>query len=133
MFQFRLVCGAIVLTALASLEAAPAAAQLVPQPWVSVGAQSDDVTLSAGIRALNLGLEVGKGPADSVGVDVMTFFNVPLAPGQLSPYVGVGYYSDDEGVAVSGGVQVNPSERLVLGVGYHSIRGVNGQIGFRLF
>ena len=121
------------ITLVASLILLPiekAAAQLIPQPWVSVGSRNDETTFSAGARALNLGVELGLGTEDSTGVDALAFVNLPLID-QISPYVGVGIYSEDQGVAVSGGVQVNPTDNLVLGVGYHSIRGVNGQVGLR--
>ncbi|PLZ83993.1 hypothetical protein CBP16_02445, partial [Fischerella thermalis WC217] len=45
-------------------------AQLVPQPWVSVGSKDGDVTYSVGARALNWGAELGIGPDSATGVDV---------------------------------------------------------------
>ncbi len=36
-----------------------------------------------------------------------------------------------EDIAVSGGVQVGAADNLFLGVGYNSVRGVNGQVGIR--
>ncbi|WP_017316513.1 hypothetical protein [Mastigocladopsis repens] len=102
-------------------------AQIVPQPWVSVGSQEGDVTYSVGARALNLGAELGFGPDGSTGVDVLKFISLPV----VSPYVGLGYYSADKGVAFSGGVQVGATDNLFVGVGYNSIRGVNGQLGVR--
>jgi opacity protein-like surface antigen len=107
-----------------------AVAQLIPQPWVSVGSRNSETTFSVGARALNFGVELGRGTEDSTGVDALAFVNLPLID-QVSPYVGLGVYSEDQGVAVSGGVQLNPTDRLILGAGYHSIRGVNGQVGFR--
>lgn len=101
--------------------------QLVPQPWVSVGAKDGDVTYSVGARAFNLGIELGSGPDGATGVDVLKFISVPV----ISPYVGVGLYSADRGFAYSGGVQVGASDNLTLGVGYNSVRGVNGQVGIR--
>ncbi|NJL36060.1 MAG: hypothetical protein HC840_07400 [Leptolyngbyaceae cyanobacterium RM2_2_4] len=120
-------------TLVASLVLIPtgkAAAQLIPQPWVSVGSRNDETTFSVGARALNFGVELGLGTEDSTGVDALAFVNLPLVD-QVSPYVGLGIYSEDQGVAVSGGVQINPTDNLILGAGYHSIRGVNGQVGFR--
>ncbi|NEO32901.1 MAG: hypothetical protein F6K36_21245 [Symploca sp. SIO3C6] len=105
-------------------------AQLLPQPWVSVGGREGETTFSAGVRAFNLGVEFGWGTDDSTGIDGLVFFNLPFL-NQISPYLGLGFYSEDEGVAVSGGVQLNPGNNLVIGVGYHSIRGLNGQVGFR--
>jgi ABC-type hemin transport system substrate-binding protein len=39
-----------------------ASAQLIPQPWVSVGGKDGDITYAVGARALNFGVEVGTGP-----------------------------------------------------------------------
>ncbi|ALF54504.1 hypothetical protein ACX27_19310 [Nostoc piscinale CENA21] len=104
-----------------------ASAQLVPQPWVSVGSKEGDVTYAVGARALNLGVEVGNGPDGATGVDVLKFINLPV----ISPYVGVGLYSQDKGVAVSGGVQVGATKNVFVGAGYNSVRGLNGQLGIR--
>ncbi|WP_211178342.1 MULTISPECIES: hypothetical protein [Brasilonema] len=102
-------------------------AQIVPQPWVSVGSQDGDVTYSVGARALNLGAELGFGPDGSTGVDILKFISLPV----ISPYVGLGYYSADKGVAFSGGVQVSATDKVFVGVGYNSVRGINGQLGIR--
>ncbi|MBD2120319.1 hypothetical protein H6F68_05260 [Trichocoleus sp. FACHB-262] len=105
----------------------PAASQLVPRPWVSVGVKDDDPTFSIGAKAVGLGVELGTGPGGATGVDVLKFVNLPV----VSPYVGLGLYSEDKGVAYSGGVQVDASDNLFVGVGYNSVRGVNGQVGLR--
>ena len=105
----------------------PAASQIVPRPWVSVGVKDDEATFSVGDKAIGLGVELGAGPNGATGVDVLKFLNLPV----VSPYVGLGLYSDDEGVAYSGGVQVDASDNLFVGVGYNSVRGVNGQLGVR--
>lgn len=124
---------AIVKTVIASLSLftlfAPSAAeaQIVPRPWVSVGSQEGDVTFSVGARALGVGIELGRGPDNSTGVDVLKFLNLPF----VAPYVGVGYYSEDEGFAYSAGVQLNASDNVFIGAGYNSVRGVNGQIGVK--
>jgi hypothetical protein len=104
-----------------------ASAQLVPQPWVSVGGKDGDVTYAVGARALNLGVEIGNGPQSSTGVDVLRFLNLPV----ISPYVGVGWYGNDKGVAVSGGVQLNASKHVFVGAGYNTVRGLNGQVGIK--
>ncbi|BAY17057.1 hypothetical protein NIES2109_16230 [Nostoc sp. HK-01] len=104
-----------------------ASAQLVPQPWVSVGSKDGDTTYAVGARALNLGVEVGNGPDGATGVDVLKFINLPV----ISPYVGVGLYSQDRGLAVSGGVQVGATKHVFVGAGYNSVRGFNGQLGIR--
>jgi hypothetical protein len=108
--------------------------QLVPQPWVSVGVNDSDVTYSVGARALDFGVELGTDSNGASGVDVLKFFNLPTSavglPG-VSPYAGVGLYSNDAGISLSGGVQVSASKNITLGAGYNSIRGINGQIGIR--
>lgn len=101
--------------------------QLVPQPWASVGGKDGDVTFAVGARAFDFGVELGKGPDDSTGVDVLKFISLPV----ISPYVGLGLYSADKGVAVSGGVQIGATDNVFVGVGYNSVRGINGQVGVR--
>ncbi|MBD2597430.1 hypothetical protein BCD64_18395 [Nostoc sp. MBR 210] len=115
------------ISLLALFAPSQASAQLVPQPWVSVGSKEGDVTYAVGARALNLGVEVGNGPDGATGVDVLKFINLPV----ISPYVGVGLYSQDKGVAVSGGVQVGATKNVFVGAGYNSVRGLNGQLGIR--
>jgi opacity protein-like surface antigen len=104
-----------------------ASAQILPQPWVSVGGKDGDVTYSVGARALDLGAEFGVGPKGSTGVDVLKFVSLPV----ISPYVGLGYYSQDKGLAVSGGVQIGATDNIFVGAGYNSVRGFNGQFGVR--
>ncbi|OKH37788.1 hypothetical protein NIES2101_36425 [Calothrix sp. HK-06] len=104
-----------------------ASAQLIPQPWVSVGGNEGDVTYSVGARAFDIGAELGFGPDGSTGVDVLKFLSLPF----VSPYIGLGYYSEDKGVAFSGGVQVRASDNFFVGGGYNSVRGFNGQLGIR--
>lgn len=101
--------------------------QLVPQPWGSVGGKDGDVTFAVGVRAIDFGVELGKGPDGSTGVDVLKFISLPV----ISPYVGLGLYSADKGVAVSGGVQIGATDNVFVGVGYNSVRGINGQVGVR--
>ncbi|PPS41172.1 hypothetical protein B1A85_17815 [Chroococcidiopsis sp. TS-821] len=105
----------------------PVNAQIIPQPWVSVGGREGDVTFSVGARAFDFGVELGRGPNGASGVDVLRFLSLPV----ISPYVGIGLYSEDQGIALSGGLQVNTANNLVVGVGYNSVRGVNGQVGIR--
>ena len=116
------------LTLLIGLAPSQANCQVVPQPWISGGVKDSDLTFSVGARALGIGVELGKGPNGATGVDILKFINLPV----ISPYVGLGLYSEDEGVAISGGVQIGVSDHVFLGVGYNSIRGVNGQFGLRL-
>lgn len=116
------------LTILVGLTPNQANCQVVPQPWISGGVEDSDLTFSIGARALGIGVELGVGPNGATGVDVLKFINLPV----ISPYVGLGLYSEDEGVAISGGVQLGVSDHVFLGVGYNSVRGVNGQFGLRL-
>ncbi|MGB3654161.1 MAG: hypothetical protein WBA41_23530 [Rivularia sp. (in: cyanobacteria)] len=102
-------------------------AQIVPQPWVSVGSKDGDVTYAVGAKALNYGAELGVGEDGAVGVDVLQFLPLP----KVSPYVGVGYYTEGKGVSLSGGVQVSPTKNLVVGAGYNTRRGINGQFGIK--
>lgn len=100
--------------------------QLIPQPWVSVGVNDSDATFAVGAKAINWGVEVGTVDG-ATGVDVLKFIRVPV----ISPYVGLGLYSADKGVAVSGGVQAGVTDNVFVGVGYNTIRGINGQVGVR--
>lgn len=111
----------------ALLAPSKANSQLIPQPWASVGGKDGDVTFAVGARAIDFGVELGKGPDGSTGVDVLKFISLPV----ISPYVGLGLYSADKGVAVSGGVQVGATDNVFVGVGYNSVRGINGQVGVR--
>jgi hypothetical protein len=106
----------------------PAYSQLLPRVWGSVGAKGDDIGYAGGVRFLNIGIEVGTGGEDkATGGDLLGFLSLPF----VSPYAGIGIYSGDDTVAYSGGVQINPDGNFFFGAGYHSIRGVNGQIGIK--
>lgn len=65
-------------------------AQIIPQPWVSVGGKDGDVTYAVGAKALSVGFEVGTGEDGATGADILKFLKLPV----ISPYVGVGYYSE---------------------------------------
>lgn len=95
-------------------------------------------------------IDLGKHKVDSaIGFDVLGFYN---ASKRLSFFGGLGLYfqeyrrimlddwtgllytesqETEAEAAFSGGIQFFPSSALVLGIGYHSIRGINGQIGIR--
>ncbi|MEM7762261.1 MAG: hypothetical protein AAF298_29715, partial [Cyanobacteria bacterium P01_A01_bin.40] len=61
------------------------------------------------------------------GADFLKFVDLPV----ISPYLGLGYYSGDEAIAFSGGAHLNLGRRLIVGAGYHSVRGINGKLGLR--
>ena len=116
----------IAVSLVALLAPSRANSQLVPQPWVSVGVNDSEATFAVGAKAINWGVEVGTADG-ATGVDVLKFIRVPV----VSPYLGLGLYSADKGVAVSGGVQVGATDNVFVGVGYNTIRGINGQVGVR--
>ncbi|MDJ0535596.1 MAG: hypothetical protein QNJ70_24435 [Xenococcaceae cyanobacterium MO_207.B15] len=105
----------------------PAYSQFLPQVWGTVGTQDDDISYGAGLKWAGFGVEVGTGKEGATGGDVLTFISLPF----VSPYVGLGVYSGDDTVAYSGGVHLYPGSRIFIGGGYHSIRGINGKLGFR--
>ncbi len=109
------------------MTATSAQAQLLPEPWVSIGTKDSAVSYSVGVKIFDLGAEFGSGAQGATGVDALKFFSLPF----VSPYVGVGYYSGRESIAYSGGVKFYPSGNIFYGAGYHSIRGINGQVGVR--
>ena len=121
-----LIYGGLV-TALSLSTAKPAQSQLLPQVWLTGGVKDEDISYGAGARVANFGVEVGTGEDGATGVDVLAFFGFPI----LSPYVGAGWYSGDDDFAYSGGVQYQPPGKVFFGAGYHSIRGINGQIGIK--
>lgn len=117
-----------ILTAcISTICASPASSQILPEVWGTVGSVDDLVSYGAGVRFAGTGIEIGTGEEGATGGDFLTFISLPF----VSPYLGLGYYTGDETVAYSGGVHLNAGSRLVLGAGYHSVRGVNGKLGFR--
>jgi hypothetical protein len=123
--QFKSICGIAIATVVAinSVHSA-ASAQLVPEPWVTVGSK-EGISYGVGVKIFDLGAELGTGAKSRTGVDLLKFISLPFA----SPYAGLGLYGGD--VAYSGGVHFNPSGNTFFGVGYHSIRGINGQFGIK--
>jgi hypothetical protein len=124
--QFKSICGAVVtaIVAIQSIQATPVSAQLIPEPWVTVGAKDGGISYGAGVRIFDIGAEIGNNKGKT-GVDLLKFISLPV----VSPYVGLGLYGSD--VAYSGGVQFSPPGNTFFGVGYHSIRGINGQVGLK--
>jgi hypothetical protein len=131
----KILCGVLASLSLVVVSH-PVQSQIVPQPWVSVGTKDGDFTYGAGARAIGWGLEVGVGEDGATGVDVLKFINLPVNTSNaglppISPYLGLGYYSNDAGLSYSGGVQVGATDNLNIGVGYNSVRGINAQLGIR--
>jgi hypothetical protein len=115
------------LTACASVIcAAPASSQILPEVWGTIGSVDDLVSYGAGARFAGTGLEIGTGEEGATGADFLTFISLPV----VSPYLGIGYYTGDETIAYSLGVHLGTGN-LVVGGGYHSVRGINGQLGFK--
>ncbi|WP_309742731.1 MULTISPECIES: hypothetical protein [unclassified Chamaesiphon] len=125
--QFKKICGSMfaAIVALESTQMMPASAQLVPEPWVTVGSKNGTVSYGAGVKVFDLGAEIATSEG-TTGVDVLKFFGFPI----VSPYAGLGIYGD-KGVAYSGGVHFTPPGNTFYGLGYHSIRGINGQVGIK--
>jgi hypothetical protein len=115
----------VILTAIGSIQVTPATAQIIPQPWVTLGSKDGTVTYGVGARFFDFGVELGTGPNSVTGVDALKFFSFPF----VSPYAGVGIYGST--VSYSGGVQITPPGNTFFGVGYNSVRGINGQIGIK--
>ncbi len=90
---------------------------------------SSDFSYGVGIKTGYVGLEGGwlDGDSDSIGVDALGFLPLKV----VSPYLGLGVYGDGEGVGYSGGVHIN-NNIFLFGFGYHSIRGLNGQLCIKL-
>ena len=105
----------------------PAQSQLLPHVWATVGVKNEEVSYGGGVRIFGFGLEVGTGEKGATGVDILKFISLPV----VSPYIGLGWYSGDENLAYSAGVHLDVSNKIVLGAGYHSLRGINGQIGLK--
>ena len=102
--------------------------QALPEIWGTVGTQDDDISYGAGVKWAGFGAEVGTGKDGATGGDFLAFISLPV----VSPYVGVGLYSGDDTFAYSGGLHIYPGSRFFLGGGYHSVRGINGKLGFKL-
>lgn len=125
--QFKTICG-LTCSAIVALELSqmmPASAQLVPEPWVTVGSKDSNISYGVGVKVFDLGAEIATS-GGTTGVDVLKFFGFPV----VSPYAGLGLYGD-KGVAYSGGVHFTPPGNTFFGLGYHSIRGINGQVGIK--
>nr|WP_202895400.1 hypothetical protein [Iningainema tapete] len=138
-----MIASVSLLTLFAPLQAN---AQKLPQPWVSVGSKEGEMTYSVGAKASTLGVEYGVGPDKAQGIDVLEFIKLPIFSSgsitgglirkiisfpDITPYVGLGLYSQNKGLALSGGVHVSTSKKVFAGVGYNTVRGLNGQLGVK--
>lgn len=104
----------------------PASSQVLPEIWGSIGTQDEDISYAAGVKWFGFGIEAGTGKEGATGGDFLTFIPVPI----VDPYVGVGVYSGDDTFAYSAGLHFTTG-KLLIGGGYHSIRGINGKLGFK--
>ncbi len=127
-FTQQAILTSIFAASVSAVCAVPASSQILPEVWGTVGSVDDLVSYGAGVRFAGAGIEIGTGEEGATGGDFLTFFSLPI----VSPYIGLGYYSGDENIAYSGGLHLNAGSHIVIGAGYHSVRGVNGQLGFRL-
>ncbi|MGK7893320.1 MAG: hypothetical protein AB4372_06760 [Xenococcus sp. (in: cyanobacteria)] len=105
----------------------PTYSQIKPQVWGSIGSKEDDLSYAAGAKWAGFAIEVGTGKEGVTGGDFLSFFPIPF----VSPYLGLGIYSGDDTLAYSGGLHLYPNGRLFIGAGYHSLRGINGKLGFK--
>jgi hypothetical protein len=123
---YRSIILTSILTTCVSTIATPASSQILPEVWGTIGSVDDLVSYGAGVKFAGTGLEVGTGEDGATGGDFLTFISFPV----VSPYLGLGYYTGDETIAYSGGVHIGVG-KIVIGGGYHSVRGINGQLGFK--
>ncbi|GAB4542820.1 MAG: hypothetical protein Tsb0014_35900 [Pleurocapsa sp.] len=127
-FSKSILSTSLLTACVSTIYISPASSQVLPSVWGTVGSVDDLVSYGVGARFLGTGIEIGTGEEGATGGDFLTFISFPV----VSPYVGIGFYSGDETIAYSGGVHISPFKRFLFGAGYHSIRGVTGQIGFKI-
>jgi hypothetical protein len=128
LFSQRTILTGILTASISTVCASPAKSQIIsPEVWATVGSVDDLVSYGVGARFMGTGIEIGTGEEGATGADFLTFISFPI----VSPYLGLGYYSGDENVAYSVGAHLSAGSRLVVGAGYHSVRGFNGQLGFQ--
>ncbi|MEM6613274.1 MAG: hypothetical protein AAF652_13660 [Cyanobacteria bacterium P01_C01_bin.72] len=126
LFSQPIIAASILTTCVSTMGAAPALSGVLPEVWGTVGSADDLISYGAGARFAGMGIEVGTGEDGATGADFLTFIGLPI----ISPYLGLGYYTGDESIAYSGGVHLGKG-KILLGGGYHSVRGFNGRLGFR--
>jgi hypothetical protein len=127
-FAKQAIFTVLLAAGVSTVSATPASSQVLPEFWGTIGSVDDLVSYGVGARFLSTGLEIGTGEEGATGADVLTFIGLPVV--SVAPYVGVGFYSGDETIAYSGGVHFGVSG-IMVGAGYHSVRGFNGKLGFQ--
>ncbi len=127
-FSKQAIYTGLLAACISTIYTTAASSQVLPEFWGTIGSVDDLVSYGVGARFLSTGLEIGTGEEGATGADVLTFIGLPVV--SVAPYVGVGFYSGDETFAYSGGVHVGAAG-IVVGAGYHSIRGFNGKLGFQ--
>ncbi|BAZ43058.1 hypothetical protein NIES4102_00540 [Chondrocystis sp. NIES-4102] len=131
--RLRFLSGQTVVTSIltaciSTIGVSPASSQIIsPEVWGTVGSVDDLISYGVGARFAGSGIEVGTGEEGATGADFLTFISLPV----VSPYLGLGYYTGDENVAYSVGAHLAAGSNLMVGAGYHSVRGFNGKIGFQ--
>ncbi len=126
-YAHKFVSTSLLTACVSTIYTLPASSQVFsPEVWSTVGSSNNLVSYGAGVRFLGTGIEIGTGEEGATGGDFLKFLTLPL----VSPYLGLGYYSGDETIAYSGGVHLG-FNNLVLGAGYHSVRGINGKLGLK--
>jgi hypothetical protein len=123
----KITFAAIAISSCLMAQTKPATSQILPEVWGSLGFKDDDLSYGAGVKWIGFGVEIGTGTQGATGGDVLGFIPLPF----VSPYVGLGIYSGDDTIAYSGGVHISPPGHFFFGAGYHSIRGINGQLGIK--
>ena len=127
-FSKQTIYTGLLAVCVSTIYTTPASSQVLPEFWGTIGSVDDLVSYGVGARFLGTGLEIGTGKEGATGADVLTFIGLPVV--SVAPYLGVGFYTGDETVAYSGGVHFGVGG-IVIGAGYHSIRGFNGKLGFK--
>jgi hypothetical protein len=125
-FSQQTILTSILTAYVSTIFTSPASSQILPEVWGTIGSVDDLVSYGAGVRFAGTGLEIGTGEEGATGADFLTFISFPV----VSPYLGLGYYTGDETIAYSAGVHIGTG-KIVVGGGYHSVRGINGQLGFK--
>ena len=125
-FSQQVAIASLLAAGVSTICANPASSQILPEAWGTIGSVDDLISYGAGVRFAGTGIEIGTGEEGATGADFLTFISLPV----VSPYLGIGYYTGDETIAYSGGIHLGAG-KVIVGGGYHSVRGINGKLGFR--